>query len=98
MHNSEENIPLWKQLEMQGAGFNSKQEEQPAPEKKETIKERRDGVYSSIRVRRDSLPDLQKLISMYHVKTGIQTNLAGIIDALIELGLATWHETSRNDR
>ena len=98
MHNSEENIPLWKQLEMQGVGYDSKREERPALEKKETVKEKRDGVYSSIRVRRDSLPDLQKLISMYHVKTGIQTNLAGIIDALIELGFATWHETARSDR
>ena len=59
--------------------------------KTEPVKERNeDGGYSSVRVKKSSLPALQRLISMYHVKTGTQTNLAGIVEALIELGMREW--------
>lgn len=61
------------------------------PGKTVAVKERNEeGGYSSLRVKKSSLPDLQRLISMYHVKTGTQTNLAGIVEALIELGMREW--------
>lgn len=62
------------------------------PGKTVAVKKRNEegGYYSSLRVKKSSLPDLQRLISMYHVKTGTQTNLAGIVEALIELGMREW--------
>ena len=59
--------------------------------KTEPVKKRNeDGGYSSVRVKESSLPAVQRLISMYHVKTGTPTNLAGIVEALIEPGLDVW--------
>lgn len=92
MHDSKENIPLWKQLEMQGVSISPTGDVQNQNQGKTVAVKKRneEGGYSSLRVKKSSLPDLQRLISMYHVKTGTQTNLAGIVEALIELGMREW--------
>ena len=92
MHDSKENIPLWKQLEMQGVSISPTGDARDQSHGKTVALKKRseEGGYSSLRVKKSSLPDLQRLISMYHVKTGTQTNLAGIVEALIELGMREW--------
>lgn len=92
MNDRKDNIPLWKQLEMQGVSISPIGEARDQNQgKTEPVKKRNeDGGYSSVRVKKSSLPALQRLISMYHVKTGTPTNLAGIVEALIELGMREW--------
>ena len=59
--------------------------------KTEPVEERNeDGGYSSVGGDKSSTHAIQRLISMYHVKTGTPTNLAGIVEALIELGMREW--------
>ena len=68
MNDSKDNIPLWKQLEMQGVSISPIGEARDQNQgKTEPVKERNeDGGYSSVRVKKSSLPAQQSIFLPHH--------------------------------
>ena len=88
----EENVPLWRQLEKQGIKYPAGNESPQPLSDSSPIKKEKSEAFTTVRIRKDTLPDLHRLISLYHIKFGVQTNLADIVKALTELGFSVWKQ------